>query len=157
HPRRGAGRARGGRRSALAGEGTRDRAHDPRRRDRREGLARSDVEHSLGLMCGAGGPPARMAEEARRRGWRVLAFAFADLPPLAHRAERVIPARLDELASVLATLQAERVSAVLFSGRFSMGEIVRTDAARADAFSRGVGERTGSRIDSALAGTVIAT
>ena len=106
-------------------------------------------------MCGAGGLPARMAEEARRRGWRVLAFAFADA--VVPHAERIVPARLDELALVLATLQTERIGAVLFSGRFSMGEIVRTDAARADAFSRSVGERAGSRIDAALAGTIITT
>jgi len=107
-------------------------------------------------MCGAGSLPARMAEEARRRGWRVLAFAFDDAAPLAPHADRVVPARLDALAPVLAALQGERVSAVLFSGRFSMGEIVRTDAARADALSRALNERAGSRIDAALAGTIIA-
>jgi DUF1009 family protein len=115
------------------------------------------VEQALGLMCGAGGLPARMAAEARRRGWRVLAFAFADAVAVAPHAERVVPARFDALAPVLATLQAERVTAVLFSGRFSMSEIVRTDATRADAFSRGVGERAGSRIDADLAGTIITT
>ena len=31
---------------------------------------------SLGLMCGAGALPARMAAEARRQGWRVVAFTF---------------------------------------------------------------------------------
>jgi len=115
-------------------------------------------------MCGAGGLPARMADEARRRGWRVLAFAFAghevvpgnDAEALARHADRVIPARIDTLGPVLATLQAERVAAVLFSGRFSMGQIVRTDADRADVVARGVGERAGSRIDAQLAGTIIA-
>jgi DUF1009 family protein len=115
------------------------------------------VEQTLGLMCGAGVLPARMADEARRRGWRVLAFAFDDADAIAPHADRVTPARIDELGLVLATLQAERASAVLFSGRFSMGEIVRTDAARADAFSRAMGERAGSRIDAALAGTIITT
>ena len=115
------------------------------------------MEQALGLMCGAGGLPARMADEARRRGWRVLAFAFADADVVAHHADRVIPARIDTLAPVLATLQAEGISAVLFSGRFSMSGIIRTDVADADSLSRGVGERTGSRIDAALAGTIIAT
>jgi hypothetical protein len=115
------------------------------------------VEQTLGLMCGAGGLPARMADEARRRGWRVLAFAFDDADTLASHADHIVPARLDELGPVLMTLQAERVSAVLFSGRFSMGEIVRVDATRADAVSRAVGERAGSRIDAALAGTIITT
>jgi len=113
------------------------------------------MSQKLGLMCGAGVLPARMADEARRRGWRVLAFAFDDAPSLTARADRVIPARLDTLGPVLATLQAERIGAVLFSGRFSMGEIVR--ATHADTFTRAVGERAGSRIDAALAGTIIST
>lgn len=106
-------------------------------------------------MCGAGGLPARMAEEARRRGWRVLAFTFSDTMAVAPHADTVVPARLDQLSKVVATLQAERVAAVLFSGRFSMGEIVRTDAARADALARAVDHRAGSRVDAALAGTII--
>ena len=115
------------------------------------------MEQALGLMCGAGGLPARMADEARRRGWRVLAFAFADADVVAHHADRVIPARIDTLAPVLATLQVEGISAVLFSGRFSMSGIIRTDVADTDSLSRGLDERAGSRIDAALAGTIIAT
>jgi DUF1009 family protein len=113
------------------------------------------MSQTLGLMCGAGALPARMADAARRQGWRVLAFAFDEAADLAACADRVIPARLDALGPVLATLQAEQASAVLFSGRFSMGEIVRSDAA--DAFTREVGARAGSRIDAALAATIIAT
>ena len=86
------------------------------------------MERSLGLMCGAGALPARMADEARRRGWRVLAFAFDDASALAPHAERVVEARIDALAPVLMTLQAERVSAVLFSGRFSMPDVLRVGA-----------------------------
>lgn len=108
-------------------------------------------------MCGAGALPARMADEARRRGWRVVAFAFDDAAALDGCVERVIPARIDTLAPVLMALQTEQVTSVLFSGRFSMGEIVRTDAARADEVARGFGDRAGSRIDAALAATVIAT
>jgi DUF1009 family protein len=115
------------------------------------------VEQALGLMCGAGGLPARMADEARRHGWRVLAFAFGDAAAVVDHADRVIPARLDTLGPVLATLQAEGISSVLFSGRFSMGQIVRTDAACADPLARSVGEQAGSRIDAALAGTIITT
>jgi UDP-2,3-diacylglucosamine hydrolase len=115
------------------------------------------VEQTLGLICGAGPLPARMALEARRRGWRVIAFAFADADGLADAADRTLPARFHELAPVLDALQRERASAVLFSGRFSMGEIVRTDAARADAFTRAVGTRAGSRIDAALVTAIITT
>ena len=115
------------------------------------------MEQALGLMCGAGALPARMAHEARRRGWRVVAFAFPGAPDVAAAADRVIPARLDELAPVVMTLQSERLSAVLFSGRFSMGDVVRADAERADAFSRGLAERAGSRIDAKLVQTIIST
>ena len=108
-------------------------------------------------MCGAGALPARMADEARRRGWRVVAFAFDDADALAAHADCVVPARLDELGPVLARLQAERASAVMFSGRFSMSEIVRADAAQDDAFTRGIKQRAGSRIDAALAGSIIPT
>jgi acyl-CoA synthetase (AMP-forming)/AMP-acid ligase II len=38
------------------------------------------VERSLGLICGAGVLPARMAGEARRHGWRVVAFTFGEAP-----------------------------------------------------------------------------
>ena len=108
-------------------------------------------------MCGAGPLPARMADEARRRGWRVVAFTFDDAARVSPHVERVVPARLDELGPVLATLQAERLSAVLFSGRFSLGAVVRADASRADSFSRGLTERAGSRIDAKLVGTIITT
>ncbi|MBM4441772.1 MAG: UDP-2,3-diacylglucosamine diphosphatase LpxI, partial [Candidatus Rokubacteria bacterium] len=115
------------------------------------------MEQTLGLMCGAGALPARMAETARRRGWRVAAFTFDAPDAVRPFAERVVPARLDQIGAVLAALQADRITSVLFSGRFSMGEVVRADAAGADAFARTVGERAGSRIDAALAGTLIAT
>ena len=114
------------------------------------------MEQTLGLICGAGTLPARMADEARRRGWRVLAFAFDDVAALASHADRVIPARMDALGAILSTLQAERIPAVLFSGRFSMGEIVRTDATRGDALVRAL-DQAGSRVDAALVGTIIST
>jgi DUF1009 family protein len=115
------------------------------------------VEHTLGLMCGAGTLPARMAAEARRRGWRVLAFAFDEPALLTGQADRVVPARFDALGPVLATLQAERAASVLFSGRFSMSDIVRADTRQADRLFRSLNERAGSRIDAAFAGTIIAT
>ena len=115
------------------------------------------MEQTLGLMCGAGTLPARMADEARRQGWRVYAFAFDDAAAMAAHADRVVPASLDRLGPVLAALQDERIAAVLFSGRFSMGEIVRADGTSVDALVRTFNERAGSRIDAALAGTIITT
>jgi DUF1009 family protein len=108
-------------------------------------------------MCGAGVLPARMAEEARRRGWRVVAFAFDSAPGVAERADRVLPARLTELGPVLAVLHDENVSAVLLSGRFSMSDVLRMDPATSDPESRAIGERAGSRIDARLVEAIIAT
>jgi hypothetical protein len=115
------------------------------------------VEQTLGLMCGAGELPARMAEEARRRGWRVIAFTFDEASGAGIAADRVVPARLEALGPVLAALHAEGATAVLFSGRFSMRRIVQADAGAVDAVARTISERAGSRIDAALAGTIITT
>lgn len=79
-------------------------------------------------MCGAGTLPARMAAEARRQGWRVIAFAFGDADGVAAHAHRVVPSRIAEMAPVVATLAAEGVTDVVFSGKFWMGDLLRTDA-----------------------------
>ena len=108
-------------------------------------------------MCGAGGLPARMADEARRRGWRVVAFTFDEASAAGISADRLVPAALEQLGPVLATLHGEGAKAVLFSGRFSMRRIVQAESAGVDAFARTINERAGSRIDAALAGTIITT
>lgn len=108
-------------------------------------------------MCGAGALPARMAAEARRQDWRVIAFTFADAVGVDSHAARVIPSRFTDIGAVLAALQAEGVLAALFAGRFSMPDVLRADADTADVVARGVGERAGSRIDARLAEVVIAT
>src|SRR5205814_8776617 len=59
-----------GRGPAIAGDGPRDRADDPRRARRGRLPEHPAVERALGLMCGAGTLPARMAAEAQRQGWR---------------------------------------------------------------------------------------
>jgi DUF1009 family protein len=115
------------------------------------------VERSLGLMCGAGVLPARMADEARRRGWRVVAFTFEpDAPGVAEHAETVFPARIAELGGVLSRLQRERIASVLFSGRFSMPEVLRVGAV-ADATSREFEAQAQSRSGAALVDAIIAT
>ena len=113
------------------------------------------MERSLGLMCGAGVLPARMADEARLQGWRVVAFTFAEAPGVAERAERVVASRVTEMGAVFTTLQEQRISAVLFSGRFSMPHVLRADWTAADAASRAFEERAGSRIDARLGDAVI--
>jgi DUF1009 family protein len=86
------------------------------------------MERALGLMCGAGPLPARMAAEARRRGWRVVAFTFARgaaaAESLEPHADVVIPSHVAEVGAVFAVLAREGVTATLFSGKFWMTEIL---------------------------------
>ena len=106
-------------------------------------------------MCGAGVLPARMAAEARRQGWRVVAFTFGDVPDVALHADLVVPSRLNEAGAVLAVLQRERVGATLFSGKFWMQDFLR--GARPDAALAAVTERAGAMIDTKLVDVVVAT
>ena len=114
------------------------------------------MERSLGLMCGAGVLPARMADEARRRGWRVVAFTFDEAPGVAERAETVVASRVAELGAVLTRLDREHVSTVLFSGRFSMPEVLRVGAV-ADATFRSFAARANSRSGASFVEAIIAT
>ena len=113
------------------------------------------MERSLGLMCGAGVLPARMAEHARRRGWRVVAFTFDEAPGVADRADTVIAARIVELGAVLERVTAEGIASVLFSGRFSMPAVLRVGNA-ADATFRGVEALARSRSGAAFVDAIIA-
>lgn len=79
-------------------------------------------------MCGAGSLPARMAEQARRQGWRVVAFAFDGAGDLEGGVAQIVPARVTDLPAVVAGLVAHRVRAVLLSGRFSLGDFLRASA-----------------------------
>jgi DUF1009 family protein len=113
------------------------------------------MERSLGLMCGAGELPALMASEARRQGWRVVAFAFApDTGAVAHAA-RVVPSAISEMAPVIAALQAEKVKGVLFSGKFWMGDLLRVDGA--DAAHREMARRAGGLLDGNVKAVLLAT
>ena len=105
-------------------------------------------------MCGAGVLPARMASEARRQGWRVVAFTVGSVEGVDIHADRVVPSRLTEVAPVLAALKEERVSAVLFAGRFAADEVLRSSGD--DAFARLAGH-AGSLVDAQLLGVVVAT
>ena len=104
------------------------------------------VERTLGLICGEGVLPRRMAEEARARGWRVVAFTFDGAPDMSDLSEDVVPSRLTELGAFFAAVQGAGVEAVVFSGRFSMPSVLRADVTQADSVSRGVVRSAGSRI-----------
>ncbi len=113
------------------------------------------MERSLGLMCGAGVLPARMADEARRRGWRVVAFTFDEAAGVADRADTVVTARIAELGAVLERLASEAIASVLFSGRFSMPDVLRVGDA--DATFRGFETLAQSRSGAAFVDAIIAT
>jgi DUF1009 family protein len=113
------------------------------------------VERTLGLMCGAGSLPRRMAEQARGRGWRVIAFTFDGAPDLAGVVARVVPSRLTALVPVLDTCQAEGIGAVVCSGGFSMPDFLHTRLADADGVVRerlrGAGSRLAPHVFAAVA------
>jgi UDP-2,3-diacylglucosamine hydrolase len=112
------------------------------------------MERPLGLMCGAGVLPARVAVEAGRRGYRVLAFTFAGEPPgLAASADRVIPSRISDLGAVFRILTAESVSAILFSGSFSSRHFLGVkggDSASQEILARGDGSLTAAGLSQGL-------
>lgn len=114
------------------------------------------MERPLGLMCGAGTLPARMADEARRRGWRVVAFTFDESSKVAAHADTVVPARIAELGAVLGRLEGEGIANVLFSGRFSMPDVLRVGPS-ADALFRGFEAQARSRSGGPLVGAIIST
>jgi DUF1009 family protein len=114
------------------------------------------VERTLALMCGAGPLPARMAGQARREGWRVVAFAFGAAEGLGNCADRVVPSRVTELGPVLAGLQEERVEAALLSGKFWMRDLLTADRGEADAMAVSFERAAGSRADARLFEAVVA-
>ena len=113
------------------------------------------MERSLGLMCGAGELPALMAAEARRRGWRVVAFAFARDTGAAAHAARVVPAAIAEMAPVIAALREEKVAGVLFTGKFWMGDLLRAEAV--DDAHRAMARRAGGLLDGNVKAVLLAT
>ena len=114
------------------------------------------MERSLGLMCGAGDVPALMARQARQQGWRVIAFAFA--PPstgVASDAARVVPSDVREMGPVIGTLLEEKVSGVLLSGKFWMGDLLRAD--RVDETHRAMAARAGGLLDGNVKTVLLST
>jgi UDP-2,3-diacylglucosamine hydrolase len=72
---------------------------------------------ALGLVGGAGALPALMAREARRAGWRVIAFALGEPDLLAPHADRVVPCRIGDVGRILAALGDEGIRHVVLAGR----------------------------------------
>jgi hypothetical protein len=106
-------------------------------------------------MCGAGVLPARMAAEARRQGWRVVAFAFPGAGDLAAVADTVIPSRLEAMGPVVEALAREKVNAMVFSGKFWMGDLLSAGAP--DAVHTRMAARAGALLDGNITGAIEAT
>jgi DUF1009 family protein len=96
-----------------------------------------------------------MAVEARRQGWRVVAFTFGDAPGIAEHADRTIPSRLSEAGAVLAALQTEGIGAVVFSGKFWMTDLLHER--RPDATLAGLKTEAGAMTDANLVRVVVTT
>ncbi len=105
-------------------------------------------------MAGGGALPGRAAAEARRQGWRVVAFAFDAAPGLADEADVVIASELNDIQAVIGRLAAEEISAALFVGKFWKHRAFE-EAERADEAARRLA-RAGLS-DAALAEMVVAT
>jgi UDP-2,3-diacylglucosamine hydrolase len=110
---------------------------------------------SLGLMCGAGALPARMAAEARRQGWRVVAFAFPGAADLTGLADTIVPTRMEAMAPVLQALGREKVTGVLFSGKFWMGDLLAAPAP--DAAHAAMATRAGALVEGNITQAIVAT
>ena len=106
-------------------------------------------------MCGAGVLPARMATEARRQGWRVVAFTFAGAGDLAAAADTLVPARLEAMGPVVEALAREHVSAVAFSGKFWMGDLLA--AGPPDAVHLRMAAHAGALLDGNITDAIVAT
>lgn len=114
------------------------------------------MERSLGLMCGAGELPALMAGQARRQGWRVVVFAFAPPPDDAVAdAARVVTSRISEMGPVIAALQDEKITGVLLSGKFWMGDLLRAE--NVDDAHRAMAVRAGGLLDGNVKAVLLST
>ena len=113
------------------------------------------MERALGLMCGAGALPARVAGEAKRRGFRVVAFSFGATPGLDGAVDRLVPSTVADIGAVLDGLRAERVSAAVFCGTLWARDLLQT---RGDAAGEALVARGGGGLsDAGLLAGVLAT
>jgi DUF1009 family protein len=106
------------------------------------------VADTLGLVGGAGALPAVMAREARRGGWRVVAFALGEPGGLAEAADRVVPCRLGDIGPILEILAAEGIRHVVLAGRVSKDGLFH--GAALDAAARAIVEGSPDWTDDGL-------
>jgi UDP-2,3-diacylglucosamine hydrolase len=106
-------------------------------------------------MCGAGSLPLLMATEARRQGWRVVAFTFPGAPDLGATADTVVPSCIEAMAPVLAALVREKVTGVLFSGKFWMGDLLATQTP--DALHARMARHAGALLEGNIGQAIVST
>src|SRR5258705_810544 len=106
-------------------------------------------------MCGAGVLPARMAGEARRQGWRIVAFTFPGAGDLTAAADTIVATRIEEMGPVVEALMREQVSAVAFSGKFWMGDLL--SAGTPDAVHARMAAQAGALLDGNITGAIEST
>jgi hypothetical protein len=113
------------------------------------------MAEALGLVGGGGALPALMGREARRAGWRVVAFALAAPESLAPHADRVVSCRLGDVAPILAVLGEEGIRHLVLAGRVRKGGVFH--GAQLDAAAREVLSRAADWTDEGLLGAVMTT
>lgn len=81
----------------------------------------------LGLLAGEGKLPALVAAEARRAGWRVVAFALGGAAGLGvgGLVDRLVACRTGEVGPVLEALRAEGIRHVVLAGRVGKDPLFR--------------------------------
>jgi len=82
------------------------------------------VADSLGLIAAGGLLPGRVAREAGRQGWRVVALVFGDAPGLDGAVDRLVPCRVSEIGAALEAIRQEGVTAVVFSGTLRKHDLI---------------------------------
>jgi UDP-2,3-diacylglucosamine hydrolase len=113
------------------------------------------MTEALGLVGGAGTLPALMAREARRAGWRVVAFALAASEPLDPHADRVVPCRLGDVGPILSVLGEEKIRHVVLAGRVRKDVLfqgAQLDAAAQQLLSQAADWSDDSLLETALQG-----
>jgi DUF1009 family protein len=111
------------------------------------------MTRALGLVGGAGALPPLMAREARRAGWRVIAFALAAPEPLTPHADRVVPCRLGDVGPILGILAEEEIRHVVLAGR--VHKDILFQGAPLDPAARDLLARTADWTDESLLGTAV--
>jgi DUF1009 family protein len=108
---------------------------------------------ALALVGGAGALPALMAREARRAGWRVIAFALTDPDSLAPHADRVVPCRLGDVAPIFAVLGEEGIRHLVLAGRVRKDVVFQ--GAPMDATARDLLAKAADWTDEGLLGAAV--